>query len=515
MLLTLAPQFIPALINCLIRPEEEVPKTIGLLAATTFVSEVDSATLSLLVPLLARGLNERPTATKRKVAVITDNMAKLVDNELTVRPFLPKLLPGLIKMESAMADPEARAVVQRAIKTLREVGKVEGDGTDAPAPKRIEAAAIVPRFNKAIKAHAGDHALHKSSPLLHYLSTVTANLCNARNFESLEWETALIPYLTLAHLDPAHATAVIRDVLTASATDSGEEAITFDDEEEGEDLCNCTFSLAYGAKILLNTATLRLKRGHRYGLCGRNGSGKSTLMTAIVNGQVEGFPSPEEVRTWYVAHDIDGSEASTTCLEFILQDTRIDREIDDIKETLNEVGFNTERQNSPISGLSGGWKMKLALARAILFRADILLLDEPTNHLDVVNIAWLEGYLNGLTQCTSIIVSHDSGFLNNVCTDVLHLNRFKVKRYPGNLNEFVKHVPEAKAYYELNPADDYVFRFPKPPAPRGGQDQGKVYHEDAQGRFPVPHFVHSTAKGHYPPSFPLLPCRRPRSQRFR
>jgi len=107
--------------------------------------------------------------------------------------------------------------------------------------------------------------------------------------------------------------------------------------------------------------------------------------------------------------------------------------------------------------------MKLALARAILFKADILLLDEPTNHLDVVNIAWLEEYLNGLTTCTSIIVSHDSGFLNNVCTDVLHLNRFKIKRYPGNLQAFVKHVPEAKAYYELNPADDYRFKLPSPP----------------------------------------------------
>ena len=58
------------------------------------------------------------------------------------------------------------------------------------------------------------------------------------------------------------------------------------DEEEGEDLCNCQFSLAYGAKIMLNTATLRLKRGHRYGLCGRNGTGKSTLMRAITNGYV-------------------------------------------------------------------------------------------------------------------------------------------------------------------------------------------------------------------------------------
>ena len=70
-----------------------------------------------------------------------------------------------------------------------------------------------------------------------------------------------------------------------------------EDEEEGEDLCKCEFSLAYGAKILLNNTYLHLKRGKRYGLCGPNGCGKSTLMRAISNGQVEGFPPPEELKT--------------------------------------------------------------------------------------------------------------------------------------------------------------------------------------------------------------------------
>ena len=73
-------------------------------------------------------------------------------------------------------------------------------------------------------------------------------------------------------------------IKSASIGEEADEAL--EDEEEGEDLCNCQFSLAYGAKILLNTATLRLKRGHRYGLCGRNGTGKSTLMRAITNGYV-------------------------------------------------------------------------------------------------------------------------------------------------------------------------------------------------------------------------------------
>ncbi|KAH9953108.1 P-loop containing nucleoside triphosphate hydrolase protein [Russula dissimulans] len=149
------------------------------------------------------------------------------------------------------------------------------------------------------------------------------------------------------------------------------------------------------------------------------------------------------------ASDIDGSEEDTSVLQFILSDKcTLDSE-QEVVEVLESVGFNGDHQKSAIGSLSSGWKMKLALARAMLFKADILLLDEPTNHLDVVNIAWLENYLAGLKHCTSIIVSHDLSFLNNTITDVLHLNRFKLCHYRGNLEMFVKAVPAAKSYYTL------------------------------------------------------------------
>ncbi|KAK0521329.1 translational elongation factor EF-1 alpha [Tilletia horrida] len=454
-------RFIPALIESLIHPVEKVPETIMLLSATTFVQEVDSPTLALMSPLLQRGLTERPTATKRKVAVIIDNMAKLVDNERVVRPFLPKLLPGLIKIETTLADPEARSVVQRAIDTLRQVGNVEGDGSNVKPLEDVEVDAALKLVEKELK----EQKITTSSPVLNkYVATLAANLANARNFETTEWDSALIPYLSLAKgVTKEQGAAVARALLGALAKSTGEQVEIFDDEEEGEDLCNCQFSLAYGAKILLNTATLRLKRSHRYGLCGRNGSGKSTLMRAIQNGQVEGFPSPEEVRTWYVEHDLDGSEGEISIIDFIMSDKRLEVTRDEAATTLNEMGFDEKRQVSPIASLSGGWKMKLALARAVLFKADILLLDEPTNHLDVVNIAWITNYLTNVSNATAIIVSHDSQFLDNVCTDILHLNRFKIKRYPGNLSAFVARVPEAKAYAELNTGEDYSFKLPDPP----------------------------------------------------
>src|SRR5690606_11073791 len=98
---------------------------------------------------------------------------------------------------------------------------------------------------------------------------------------------------------------------------------------------------------------------------------------------------------------------------------------------LEEVGFERERFSQNVGALSGGWKMKLALAEAMLMKADVLLLDEPTNHLDVTNVKWLQNYLKTHTNITSLIVSHDSGFLDEVCTDIIHYKQKKLKHYKG------------------------------------------------------------------------------------
>ncbi|KAG8717324.1 translational elongation factor EF-1 alpha [Ceratobasidium sp. 394] len=386
-----------------------------------------------MVPLLSRRLAERLTAAKRKVAVIIDNMSKLVDNEFTAWPFIPKLLPGLTKISESVADPEARGVVVKAIATLRQLGTVPGseNGSNLPPPKAADPTALAASIAVLYKKAGANPVPEAAHPAIQYAARLAG---------------ALVPYLELVAASP-EPTSIARELLLRSVNEA--------DGDEGEDLYNCQFSLAYGAKILLNTANQRLKRGHRYGLCGRNGSGKSTLMCAITNGQVEGFPLPDEVCTFYVKHDIDGSDADTSVLQFILQDKRVPRDQKEVIETLESLGFNGERLGHAVGSLSGSWKMKLAPARAMLFKANILLLDEPTNHSAVVNVAWLENYLTSLKTCTSIIVSHDLGFLNNTITDVPHLNRFKIKRYHGNLEAFVKAVPEAKSYYALEAAEDY------------------------------------------------------------
>lgn len=117
-------RFIPELIKCIAKPEN-VPETIHLLGATTFVTDVHEPTLAIMVPLLDRGLAERETAVKRKSAVIVDNMCKLVEDPQIVAAFLPKLMPALQKNYDNLADPEAREKTKQGLDTLIRVGDVK------------------------------------------------------------------------------------------------------------------------------------------------------------------------------------------------------------------------------------------------------------------------------------------------------------------------------------------------------------------------------------------------------
>merc|ERR1712134_224370 len=150
-----------------------------------------------------------------------------------------------------------------------------------------------------------------------------------------------------------------------------------------------------------------------------------------MGNQVEGFPDVSQVKTVFVEADIQGEQSHLSCVDYVAVDPAIaalNLEKSKIRDVLGTVGFTEDGKAKPFHGvstLSGGWRMKLALARAMLQNADILLMDEPTNHLDVINVAWVEDYLNSLTHVTCIIVSHDSGLLNKVCTDILQISDLK------------------------------------------------------------------------------------------
>ena len=464
-------KFIPELVKCIAKPEN-VPETVHLLGATTFVTDVHEPTLAIMVPLLDRGLAERETAIKRKAAVIVDNMCKLVEDPNIVASFLPKLMPAIQKNYDNLADPEARQKTKQGLDTLVRVGNVK-DGK-IPEVSHAGDIATVSAVLKQVFEPKYTEVYNKFGPAVEYIAAIGGQLIDEKNNDNLDWVENTVSYIA-ALCGETEAKSIAEALRKRASPGAVDEAESEEDDEPGEDLCNCTFNLAYGAKILLNQTHLRLKRGQRYGLLGPNGSGKSTLMRAINNEQVEGFPKKDEVKTVFVEHDLDSADTEQTVLGWTmkkLSEVGITLEQAAVEKQLLDFGFLQEQFESAITSLSGGWKMKLALARAVFEKPDILLLDEPTNHLDVKNVQWLEQYLIN-APCTSIIVSHDSKFLNNVMTGTIAYDKFKLKQYRGDLTEFVRRVPAAKSYFELG-ANDMEFKFPEPGFLEGVKTKGKA-----------------------------------------
>jgi len=452
---------IQPLASALINPSEVV-EFIHRVAATTFVRSVTSPTLAILVPTLLRGLNERQTAVKRQTAKIIHNMSKLVDNAPDAAPFLPLLLPALEKSTESVSNPEARAVCEAAHEQLVNLNaKVEAL---AAVPKEVDHAVLVGLLTtEGVPAAFVDYA-----------ALLCASLIEEKEFDVLEWTETVGPYLGMfipRESADAKLGTVLEECLNLLGVKDEEE-----EDDDAEELCNCRFTLAYGSKVLLHNTQMQLKRGYRYGLLGGNDSGKTTLMRAIANGQVEGFPPATEVRTVFVEADIQGELSDLSCIDYIMADHRIQNaglSREDVSPVMLSVGFTQVMQGNGVSTLSGGWRMKLAMARAMLQRADILLLDEPTNHLDVINVQWVKNYLLSLTNVTSIIVSHDSGLLDDVCTHILQIDSLKLGLHKGNLSKFVEKVPSAKAYFELA-SSKLTFRFPQPGALPGVKSKGRA-----------------------------------------
>lgn len=373
---------LPHLIEAL-RDPSQVHECIHKLAGTTFVAIVSRGPLAAIVPLMVWGFREKDAATKRLCAKIVGNMAKLVDNQVEAMPFLPEIIPLLNNLVDTVPDPEARSVMEETVKQLEGI-KLRCVGLDYITDKK--------RVLKALKAELGDIKKSGLNDAL-ALDFTAACICSlVDNFESEadEWVEVLTHFL-----GEFTTTAKIAEV-SASLLKKLAKKIEEDDEEadDGDTLCDCTFTLAFGSKILLHNTTMKLLRGRRYGLLGQNDSGKTTLMKAISKNQVEGFPDSSTVRTVFVEADIVGEQSHLSCYDYVLADEKIQHygiTGPQVRKILVDVGFAAEQGGGTavddgVSTLSGGWRMKLALARAMLQKADILLLDEPTNHLDALSL---------------------------------------------------------------------------------------------------------------------------------
>ena len=465
---------IPLLIETMHKPSSEVlQKAIHALSQTTFVAVVTSPVLALLTPFLERSLNNPSTSQEvlRQTVVITENLTKLVHDPIEARTFLPKLQPGVKSVVNRASLPEVRELATRALGVM---DKAMGDEKTAVIERTL-ADDVAKVLDSEVKKNGGiaDQAAYALARP--YVCEMVSEDVNHRQLDRIPGRIA--PYLqalTLAAKAEAVAAAVQKFYIEEDQRKYG----VPEKEDDGEiEIVNADFSLAYGGMLLLSHTNLRLLKGHRYGLCGRNGAGKSTLMKSIAGGKLEGFPPQDVLRTCYVEHN-QGEDAEISILEFMAKDPTIAKEgRDRISAVLEEFGFTSGpegRQSQKVGSLSGGWKMKLALARAMLQRADVLLLDEPTNHLDVANIKWLENYLKTHTDITSLIVSHDSGFLDEVTTDIYHYEpNKKLGHYKGNLAAFVEVRPEAKSYYTLS-ASNVQFKFPPPGILSGVKSQTRA-----------------------------------------
>ncbi|WP_457857887.1 ATP-binding cassette domain-containing protein [Psychrobacter pulmonis] len=267
-------------------------------------------------------------------------------------------------------------------------------------------------------------------------------------------------------------------------------------------------------------ASFQLHPGHKVGLTGNNGTGKSTLfallLTQMGTGDTEVTLDRGEVSipdSWQVAHMAQEVGASMqTAIDYVLsgdeQWYEINAALNDLSSVSDDqigvlhqqfdeidgyrtptkaaqimagLGFKTSQHELPVEGFSGGWRMRLNLAKTLMSRADLMLLDEPTNHLDLDAILWLETWINAYTGLV-IVISHDQAFLDATVGHILHVEQQKITLYTGNYQQFIRTRHERMAQqqqaFEKQQAtkahlDDFIRRF-RAKASKAKQAQSRI-----------------------------------------
>src|SRR6478735_4631627 len=242
------------------------------------------------------------------------------------------------------------------------------------------------------------------------------------------------------------------------------------------------FALRRGERLLLSNVDLTLHAGWRVGVIGRNGCGKSSLFATIM-GEIESdlgnLDLPSKLRIASVAQEtpslpdpaidfvLSGDQAvyDAIRMEAEAMDAEDYEKVADAHHLLDQLngydaparagkllhglGFPPDTHTRPVSAFSGGWRVRLNLARALMMPSDLLLLDEPTNHLDLDAVLWLEQWLLKYPG-TLMLISHDREFLDNICTHTLHLHEGRAKLYTGDYTSFERQRAEHLRLQQIN-----------------------------------------------------------------
>uniref|UniRef100_A0A673HS74 ABC transporter domain-containing protein n=1 Tax=Sinocyclocheilus rhinocerous TaxID=307959 RepID=A0A673HS74_9TELE len=265
---------------------------------------------------------------------------------------------------------------------------------------------------------------------------------------------------------------VLEEASASQASSKKENRVDSSGKNRSYDIRIENFDVSFGERCLLLGAELCLASGRRYGLIGRNGLGKTTLLKMLASRSLR---VPLHISILHVEQEVAGDD--TVALQSVLESDTVREELLKEERTLNAhiangtadglesvrlseiyakleeieadkaparasvilagLGFSAKMQQQATKEFSGGWRMRLALARALFARPDLLLLDEPTNMLDIRAILWLENYLQ-TWQSTILVVSHDRNFLNAVVTDIIHLHSQRLESYRGDYENFIK-----------------------------------------------------------------------------
>ena len=279
-------------------------------------------------------------------------------------------------------------------------------------------------------------------------------------------------------------------------------------------------SVRRDGRVLFSEASFQLHPNHKIGLTGNNGTGKSTLFALLLTqmgaGDTEVTLDKGEVSipdSWQVAHMAQEVGASSqSAIDYVLSgdeqwytlnealndlSTVSDEQIPILYQQFDEIdgystptkaaqimaglGFKTSQHELPVEGFSGGWRMRLNLAKTLMSRADLMLLDEPTNYLDLDAILWLETWINNYSGLC-IVISHDQTFLDATVNHILHVEQQKITMYTGNYQQFIRTRHERMAQqqqaYEKQQAtkahlDDFIRRF-RAKASKAKQAQSRI-----------------------------------------